>query len=98
MDPPYNVRRDRDASSSEFDVITLQDMRDMEYMSEDVMKLGEMATRFSLYLLPVWYKALVSQFMKKRTSIDSDDEESGSESEKKRLLRSSSCLIYRLQH
>lgn len=78
----YNIPRDRNADDSEYDLFTSDDMRDMAMIQGDAMKPG---THGHLYCSSLQfffrYKAMVSEFTEERTTIDSYQENSGSESE-----------------
>lgn len=83
VDTPHNVQCDRNVYSSEYDVITLEDMTDMVKMLGDVMNAVAHPHVFCSSLrVALRYNALVSPFTEERTRITSHCKDTGSESEK----------------
>lgn len=75
-------QRDRNADNSGYFASTPEDMRDMAKMLEEVKKPEAHGFVFCSSLqFARWYKALLSQLTKERTSNASDHEDLGYESE-----------------
>lgn len=78
--PLYNLKRNRSADNSDYDLFASEDMTGMVKMPRDVTKPGAHDHVFCSSLqFALCYKALVSEFREERTSIDEDHEESESE-------------------
>lgn len=87
LDFSRNVRRNWNANSSELNVFTAENMKDMPEMLKNVMKPSACGHVFcsSLWFC-LWYKALISQFTEERTSIASDPAHKGAKDKEGRTL------------